>query len=79
MAQGSRIAELGYFVLVSDHLQMLGVLGAAKQVMPTAEHSQSFSVLLLLPPLRLQQLLQQPPQQPPHQLHQPSHWDILGL
>ncbi len=75
MAQGSRIAELEYLVLASDHLQTLGVLGAAKQEMPTAEHSQFFSMLLLLPPLRPPQLLQQPP----HPLRQIFHWDILGL
>lgn len=75
MAQSSQTAELEYLVLASDHLQMLGVLGAVKQEMATAEHSQSFSELLLLPPLRLRQLLQQPPRQ----LRQLFHWDILGL
>ena len=75
MAQSSQTAELAYLVLALLHLQMLDVLGAAKQETPAVEHSQSFWVLLLLPPLRLPQLLQQPL----HQLHQPFHWDTLGL
>lgn len=79
MVQMSQTAELEYLVLASGHLQMLDALGAVKQETPMAEHSRSFSVLLLQAPSRLPQLLPQLLQQPPHQLRQPFHWDTLGL
>jgi hypothetical protein len=63
MVQSWQTVALVYLVLASAHLQMLGVQGAVKQEMPAVQRRQSFSVPLLLPPLRLPQLLQQRPLQ----------------
>jgi hypothetical protein len=73
MALSSQTAELVCLVLASAHLQMLGVQDAVKQEMPAVQRSRSFSALLLLPPLRLPQLLQQRRLQQ----RQLSHWGIL--